>query len=75
MRAREEKSDRAAVYSNVWEDERICKTTTKARDQSTKRFIVSSQPTLAFVEKTQIREIWPVEMLEKEGFAVQGVDR
>lgn len=50
MRSREEKADRAAVYANVWEDERI------------------------FVEKTQSREIWPIKMLEEEGFAVQRVD-
>jgi len=32
--------------------------------------------TLAFVEKTQSRELetWPVKMLEEEGFAVQRVD-
>ena len=34
----------------------------------------NNNKTLAFVEKTESREIRPVEMLEKEGFAVQGVD-
>jgi hypothetical protein len=30
--------------------------------------------TLAFVEKTESREIGSVKMLEEEGFAVKGVD-